>query len=413
MSDSNPPESNTQPEPQNDVVKTGAASKPTSPKSTTASEAPKSQRSKAGIVSMLVAGIALVLAALVGAATFFVWQQHQATESTQTQLQITLAEQSKNLQSLKDNNLALSNSLQTFEQSFRQELEERGIQLKGLANELTAIKGSTRKDWLLAEAEYLMRIANQRLAIEKDPSASQSLLEAADDVLAELKDPALMPVRIKLAEELLQLRAQSKQAQDTLLLDLSALSNIIATLDLSDPSAPVTPTKQAADNTVNTEAQSADQTEAKSELSIWQRISSYLNRAFDKAVHIRRLDEDYHAPPSPEFAEYIKQSLNLRIEQAKLLLLQRKSKAFKALLLDTVAWLSSHHANQNTQYKVLSNELQRIADIELNEQSIDISGSLTLLREKIELKYRDHSLQQTLKPTDRSNVDELSSENVK
>src|SRR5690554_6547046 len=74
------------------------------------------------------------------------------------------------------------------------------------ARELLEAGNRTRTDWLLAEAEYLLRIANQRLLIEKDIKGALSALESADEVLSESDDIGVFPVRQQLAREVLSLR---------------------------------------------------------------------------------------------------------------------------------------------------------------------------------------------------------------
>jgi uroporphyrin-3 C-methyltransferase len=42
--------------------------------------------------------------------------------------------------------------------------------------------GTTSQDWLLAEVEYLLRMANQRVLMERDPAGALGLIEAADSI---------------------------------------------------------------------------------------------------------------------------------------------------------------------------------------------------------------------------------------
>jgi len=93
---------------------------------------------------------------------------------------------------------------------------------------LNQLHGSNRADWLLAETEYLLRLANQRLTIETDVRGAEAILVSADKVLAETDDPGLIPVRKKLAEEILSLQAISSLDIDGLYVKLEAL---ISSLD--------------------------------------------------------------------------------------------------------------------------------------------------------------------------------------
>jgi uncharacterized protein HemX len=62
--------------------------------------------------------------------------------------------------------------------------------------------GKTRGDWLLADAEYLLSVANQRLQLMGDVATTIQALEAADQRLRESGDAAAYKVRAQLAKEL-------------------------------------------------------------------------------------------------------------------------------------------------------------------------------------------------------------------
>lgn len=69
---------------------------------------------------------------------------------------------------------------------------------ENLRNNLTNLirnKQHLRNDWLMAEAEYLVQLANHRLLLEKDVATAAVALKAADARLAEVADPALLHVR--------------------------------------------------------------------------------------------------------------------------------------------------------------------------------------------------------------------------
>ena len=59
--------------------------------------------------------------------------------------------------------------------------------------------------WKTAEVEYLLRVANQRVLMERDVKGALGLLKSADGLLSELDDYAMHDVRAALAEEILRL----------------------------------------------------------------------------------------------------------------------------------------------------------------------------------------------------------------
>ena len=76
--------------------------------------------------------------------------------------------------------------------------------------ELARYSANDRATWLLAEAEYLLRLANQRLIMAGDTESAQALLTSADKVLRELDEVGLHEVRRAVAAELAAVRAVTK-----------------------------------------------------------------------------------------------------------------------------------------------------------------------------------------------------------
>jgi uroporphyrin-3 C-methyltransferase len=76
------------------------------------------------------------------------------------------------------------------ERTLRDERRQIDGQLKKLAGKqqsvgdqvsvLAALVGRSQQGWSLAEVEYLLRIANQRLQLQRDLKTAQLALQAAD-----------------------------------------------------------------------------------------------------------------------------------------------------------------------------------------------------------------------------------------
>jgi hypothetical protein len=64
------------------------------------------------------------------------------------------------------------------------------------------VLGASRKDWRLAEAEHLMRLASLRLSALQDINSAQALVQGADEILREQSDPGSYAAREQLAKSL-------------------------------------------------------------------------------------------------------------------------------------------------------------------------------------------------------------------
>ncbi len=363
----------------------GTQGKPTSgtrPKANQTKQSP-GRGSNTLIILLLIA----ILGAIAAGAYFGqqLWQQQTLGAQTIQSLSDRLREQSLALSKMQQTEQSLGQSVSTTQNQLETALKAQQNSIDSFAAQLNAIKGSTRKDWLLAEAEYLLRIANQRLVIEKDTATSEALFQAADQVLAEIDDAALMPVRIKIAEELLLLRSQARGQVESLLMRLNAVSNHLATMNLDPREVTVRPAMETTETSTEESGQSND-------IAWWQQLLNKLGSAFSKAISIQRLEEPHSLPPSPEYSAYLKQNLALRIEQAKLLLMRHRFDEFTQELGGTIEWAHRSFPSYHPSVAALLNELSEINAQRPQTRDLDVSGSRELLKAKIEQKYREHSL---------------------
>ena len=99
--------------------------------------------------------------------------------------------------------------------------------------ELTANKPTTPRQWLMAEAAFLLRMANHILQFEGDINASLMALQRADDVLLAIQagqkkdEYDLLPVRTVLAQEVLALKNVQRVDVQGIYLRLGALAQSV------------------------------------------------------------------------------------------------------------------------------------------------------------------------------------------
>jgi len=175
------------------VKESSAKPKTTEPKTAEPKTARKGPHPLAWINLILMLGL-LALGAFAG---WLVWQQQQSTSAELAVLKDRLLQaqqQAGNLAAAEGDLLSETQSLKNLTTTLKQQVEHN-------TDRLGKLPGAERQDWLLAEAEYLLRMANQRLLLEKDVEGSLSMLQAADNVLVETRNPQLNPVRKTITED--------------------------------------------------------------------------------------------------------------------------------------------------------------------------------------------------------------------
>jgi len=218
-----------------DTTKPASAEKPTASKKPEISSAkPETEAGASGKKGSVIALSALIIAlGAAGLAGYTFWQQQEKTAQALTQLsernnqlEAQLQRQIQALNSLQSlpavtNKLAQqTESLQSAQTQQRQNLQE-------LAAAFASTQGPKPSDWLQAEAEYLLRLANHRLQLEGDLTGAKTLLSSADERLAKADNPALFAVRQAIANELAALNSIYTLDQSGLYFKLSALESQI------------------------------------------------------------------------------------------------------------------------------------------------------------------------------------------
>ena len=248
-----------------------------------------------------------------------------------------------------------------------------------------------RADWLMAEAEYLMHLANQRLSLEQDVRSAEAILVSADQVLAENDDPGLLMVRKTLANEILALQQTKTADVEGLYVRLSAM---IKSLDRLNARALLS---QKADAAQTDEITQAVTEEFETSFS-WQALWKEIWKDLQKVLIIQRLDHAVEPLLAPEQSYYLKQNLRLMLEQASLSILDRNQVIYQDSLEKASLWLNSYFDLTDTGTRVLLKHVEDMKLAQINPVIPDISGSLRLLKEKIESMYLNHSLGKLSRP---------------
>lgn len=258
---------------------------------------------------------------------------------------------------------SLQESTQSAIESVRGEQAERlasneDAVLETLNEALNAAPPSQR-EWKLAEAEYLMRVANHRVLMEQDSNGALSLLQAADQIMAELDDFALYQVRARLADEIIALRQVPRDDLQGIYLRLEAIKSQVDALPLPEP------------------AYVDARREETAERSVWQTLAEELKQF----VRVRSLSGEEALKPllAPEEERYLELNLRLALEQAQLATLKRHQEVFEQSLLNVRSWLVDHADTTDERTTALLSQVDELLIIELARPLPDVSGSLNEL----------------------------------
>ena len=338
------------------------------------------KRSKTGLIAVFIILIILVVAAGIGG--YQLWLQQQQVEdrviqkvdensnALTTQVEQLKQELSNHLNSrLKNSNQQLETVTSTLEK-----LQKENRLLWQSLREMEQKSGDDKRPWQLAEAAYLMRLANHRLQLEHDIAGAKTGLESADLILKQVADPALLPVREQLARELTQLKMVDE-------IDLEGLSAQLMGLAESARNLPIKGIElvelQGIDNSAES-ASSADEG--------WQAVASRVWGEMRSLVVITHNDK-LVAPLIPaDQQSYLYHNVELQLETARMALLKGEQQTWLSSLSYARNWLYDYFDHEMPSVKNSIELIYQLEKVNISPELPDISASLRALqtqREKL------------------------------
>lgn len=354
-------------------------SEPSAEPNDNAAEAPHTPpRRGGGVLRGVTALVAFAGLALGG---YAVWMQAVATPSRAAveQIEARALELERRQQAATETERALARSLDSLQADTQAHADQLDDMRTALARGLAPTRDAqpTPARWRVAEVAYLLRIANHRLAMERDIGAAKALLDGADAVLADLDDFAFHEVRAQIASELLALEDHEGTDIQGAYLKLEAIKGKISQLPLRLPeySSRREPTPEA-----STAAEIAPEATSS---GVWASLVAAGDR-LSELVRFRRHEGEAVRPLlAPEQAAYLEQHLRLALERAQLALLRRDQVIFATNVTDVQAWLGAYvDANHGVTEQLLA-ALAELSRLNVAAPLPDISGSLRALREVV------------------------------
>jgi len=222
-----------------------------------------------------------------------------------------------------------------------------------------ATRGETTETRVeLAEVDFLLRTANERLQLFRDARTAGRSLGLADAQLEALDDPLYLPVRRAIADARLALEAMPKPDVVGLTARLGRLQAEAAHLPFAGETAAL-----------------ATAREAQPETGIWARFKA----ALASLVTVRRRVPD-ESLVNLEDKDYVRQGLWLQLESARLALMRGDDQAWRQSLDRAAATLKQYFEPADAGVGTAQKELDSLRQVSLDIPLPDISAPWAQLR---------------------------------
>ena len=335
-------------------------------------ESPVARSSNLGnIVSVLIGLVALVMASYSG---FVVYQQEQASKLKDA-ANANLEQQIATIRgTLEQQRLATESADKEIEERLLVQLQDQQKTVQEMATEVSASLadvaqdlGTSGEDWLLAEAEYLIRLGSQRVMMEADPEGAIALYEAADTIVRDAEGVVAFELRQALAADIVSLKGVNDLDVDGLFVKISALINQIDLLKhrqlqyiAVENADPVEEPQNLLARLVQFAASAGD------------RLSGLVDYRTEGGVVTPIL------PPKEEY--YLRQNLVMKLQLAQLGLLRSDQRIFSASLQETSEWIDRYFDREDGTTKAVQETISAISLVDIEREMPDVSASLREVR---------------------------------
>lgn len=299
--------------------------------------------------------VAIIISILLSGGAFLASQQ----QVTQQQLKIAqLQQQLKNADSTFDAKLVtaeqrITDKADDIVRKATVLIQQQDKSIASLQLTIADVKGRRPNDWLLAEADYLVKMAGRKLWLEHDVVSATRLMENADQRISALNDPSLMPLRRAMASDISTLKAIPLIDRDGLVLKLNSLEQQINTLPLASAILP--------------EAGVVEQKEVSTNINDWQ--SNLMQSLDDFAGHFitYRVREGNVIPLlSPEQHFYLKENIKGKLLLASKALYREQSEVYVTSLESAKLWSSQYFQQDDPAVKSFMAQLDSLTKFKVD-----------------------------------------------
>ncbi|MGI2066125.1 uroporphyrinogen-III C-methyltransferase [Shewanella sp. MF08487] len=363
---------NTESEATPNVIVPSVMSDDTSTTSTSSAETPTSKAKTQSTVSIrsswairlgVLLALGLTVCSLGGG--FMLYQQMQQQLLTQNEKNLALQEQLQQALLQPNQRIGQLEQQQLNDAKTYQELAQLTEEQKQLQDRINKLAQRSPTHWMASEAEYLVNMAGRKLWLEKDPRTATDLLKSADETIAAMNNPALLPIRKALAKDIAATASIKTTDIDGSVLTLDTLIEQLDKLPL---------------NRSDVDADAPQDTVITGNLSDWQsNLGKTWKALTEDFITIRHKNADAPALLAPEQQWYLVENIRHKLLQCQLALYRYDRASYHQSLMMARKWIQTYFDIQDHKTVEAIAEIDKLATLELDPITVKSFAAKPLL----------------------------------
>lgn len=228
----------------------------------------------------------------------------------------------------------------------------------------SAQKGDLDK-WRLAEAQYLIKIANDHLQFTHDAPMAITLLQRADGTLQNVQNGNVLEIRKAIASDVTTLQAVPQVDATSLYLHIDALNAQLEQLPLPVDSLKAPTTDMASvDIPANTPWWKAGL------IRSWQTLRHF--------VVVRNMGASGMPLIFPEEKTFLYQNLHAQLQNAMWAVLHRDNDIYQASLTSASKWIQQYFDQEAPETKTILQNIAELQKMDIKPAELNLNATLQL-----------------------------------
>ncbi|MGB0214572.1 MAG: uroporphyrinogen-III C-methyltransferase [Alteromonas oceani] len=231
-------------------------------------------------------------------------------------------------------------------------VEQLENQLQGALAQIQELDGRRPTDWLIAEADYLVRMAGRKMWLEKDLRTAIMLLSNADQRLKSLADPSVLPVRALIAQDIQALQQVNPVSEVSVALALDGLVKQVDKLAIITP-------KEANEFTSEEVSDSASDWK-QNLLNVWRSL-------VDDFIRVEYRDEPVEPMMTAQQEWLSREQIKLALQQAQAAALAGEQALYQASIERAAAIISDDYIQSNSDVSGFQSALSQLKNTDISK----------------------------------------------
>ena len=231
-------------------------------------------------------------------------------------------------------------------------VEQLENQLQGALAQIQELDGRRPTDWLIAEADYLVRMAGRKMWLEKDLRTAIMLLGNADQRLKSLADPSVLPVRALIAQDIQSLQQVNPVSEVSVALALDGLVKQVDKLAIITP-------KEANEFTSEEVSDSASDWK-QNLLSVWRSL-------VDDFIRVEYRDEPVEPMMTAQQEWLSREQIKLALQQAQAAALAGEQALYQASIERAATIISDDYIQSNSDVSGFQSALSQLKNTDISK----------------------------------------------